>query len=333
MTVAQGGGASAPGKLMICGEYVVLDGAEAVVAAVSTRAYARWSAAPTDRSPTTLGSSPDSRGAPPEAVVARRWAEASTRPDARTLVIDVSELRQGHKKVGLGSSAAAAAAAAGAVFDAAGLDLRDRAVRGRVLDAALGGHREVAPQGSGADVAAAVLGGFVRFRRLDDAVEAFPLLWPTAVEVTAVWTGSEARTSDFVAAVKRFASASPAGYREHARELGTESEQLASAAIDNDSKSLIEAAGNFGRAMGRLGEAAGVPIVTPGLALVSDLASRAGGSAKPSGAGGGDVAVAFFDDPARRIAFETACRERGLVVLSLALGAEGVRPEAPQGND
>lgn len=335
MTREGGGGAagvSAPGKLMICGEYVVLDGAEAIVAAVSARAYARWSAPPHDGSPLTLGGSPDWPGAPHEAVVARRWAEASTRPDARTLVIDVSELRQSQKKIGLGSSAAAAAAASGAVFDAAGLDVRDRAVRARVLDAALGGHREVAPEGSGADVAASVMGGFVRFRRLGDAVEALPLEWPQAVEVATIWTSSEARTSDFVGAVRSFRQADPAGYRACARELAAESEQVASAAIANDSKALIEAVGGFGRAMGRLGEAAHVPILTPGLELVADLASRAGGSAKPSGAGGGDVAVAFFDDRDRRIAFETACRDRGLVVLSLALGAEGVRPEASQGN-
>jgi len=210
--------------------------------------------------------------------------------------------------------------------------VRDRVVRARVLDAALSGHREVAPEGSGADVAAAVLGGFVRFRRLGDAVEALPLEWPATVEVATVWTSSEARTSDLVRAVKRLATRDPAGYRACARDLAAESEQLVSAAMSSDSKAIIEAAGGAGRAMGRLGEAAQVPIMTPGLELIADLASRAGGSAKPSGAGGGDVAVAFFDDPGRRIAFETSCRDRGLVVLSLVLGAEGVRPEASEGN-
>jgi len=328
-----GGGASAPGKLMISGEYAVLGGAEAIIVAVGARAHARWSGPPSDGSPLTIGGSPENPSAPMEAVVARHWAEASTRPDPRTLVIDVSELRQSDKKIGLGSSAAGAAAAAAAVLDAAGLDVTTPAVRARVLDAALGGHREVAPSGSGADVAAAVLGGFVRFRRTGAGVEAQPLAWPQSVEIAAVWTGVEARTSSFLAALERFASERPEAHRRALAVLGSGAEQLVSAALAADGSGVVEAAGAYGRAMGELGEAVGLPIVTPALARVAELAAEAGGSAKPSGAGGGDVAVAFFDAAHKRIAFETACRRHGLVVLSLPLGAPGVLPEASEGSD
>ena len=114
---------SAPGKLMIAGEYAVLDGAEAVVDAVGRRAYAH------------LGSFAQ-EPLPLEAGAARARAEALLGAVPGALSIDVSELRQAGRKLGLGSSAAAAAAAAGVVFAAHGRDLSSPSVREQILGAA-----------------------------------------------------------------------------------------------------------------------------------------------------------------------------------------------------
>jgi phosphomevalonate kinase len=69
--------------------------------------------------------------------------------------------------------------------------------------------------------------------------------------------------------------------------------------------------------------------MTPSLARVAALAEAHGGGAKPSGAGGGDVALAFFDDEDRAEAFRGACRLERLALVPLAIGVEGVRVEAP----
>jgi phosphomevalonate kinase len=81
--------------------------------------------------------------------------------------------------------------------------------------------------------------------------------------------------------------------------------------------------------MQALGEAAGASIVNDKLAAVRDLALRSGGAAKPSGAGGGDVALALFTDPDSTDLFRAGCARAGIEVLSLLLGASGERDEEP----
>ena len=49
--------------------------------------------------------------------------------------------------------------------------------------------------------------------------------------------------------------------------------------------------------MAALGRAAGVEIATEEIAAIMSIAAELGGAAKPSGAGGGDVAIAFGADP------------------------------------
>jgi phosphomevalonate kinase len=79
--------------------------------------------------------------------------------------------------------------------------------------------------------------------------------------------------------------------------------------------------------MGELGDAAGIPILTDALKQIAQLASAAGGAAKPSGAGGGDVALALFPDTASDQRFESLCQEQNFTLLLIELGAPGVSLE------
>ncbi|HEY2735509.1 MAG TPA: hypothetical protein VGI70_16045, partial [Polyangiales bacterium] len=84
---------SAPGKLMVSGEYAVLNGATAIVAAVGRRAFARVDVGRVGEPPA------EARAA--FALAERQFGEPSGRP----LSIDVSSLRAEGAKLGLGSSA------------------------------------------------------------------------------------------------------------------------------------------------------------------------------------------------------------------------------------
>ncbi|MCB9595423.1 MAG: hypothetical protein H6719_22070 [Sandaracinaceae bacterium] len=312
---------SAPGKLMISGEYVVLDGAEALVAAVDRRLVVIGSAAAPDRSGAPSGGSPDGGSLPPEALLARQYAEAALGETPMDLTLDASALRSGAHKLGLGSSSAASAAAAGAVLAWRGED--PAAHRRQILGWALAGHRAIAPEGSGADVAAATLGGIVRFTR-SRAEAAESLDWPYGLWVEVVWTGKPARTNVLVAKVKSLAVSDPAAYRARMSALRDASDAFLAAFVDGDAARACLAADAHGVAMGALGDAADAPIVTEELHAVAELARTCGGGAKPSGAGGGDVALAFFrraEDAAR---FRAGCAAADLTLLSLTLGAEGV---------
>jgi phosphomevalonate kinase len=319
--------------MMVVGEYAVLRGARAVVAAVDRRAFVAWAG---ETGPNSL---------PPEVVAARREAEARLGALPGGLAFDPAALRSADKKLGLGSSAAGAAAAAGAVYHVHGHDLTREAARQAVLECAFAGHAAVAPRGSGADVAASVLGGYVSFKRLFGApqppqpqpgsvwgpnapFEAASLAWPEALLTRVVWTRQEARTSDFLDRVEALASQDPATHERRMQELAELSARFVERLQAGDSAAIPPLASAYGEAMGKLGEAAGIGIMTDTLKRTQELADRAGGGAKPSGAGGGDVALAFFADPESAERFVTSCSASGLEVLSMALGAEGVRSES-----
>jgi phosphomevalonate kinase len=296
---------------MVSGEYAVLDGAPAVVAAVDRRAFAHAQAVAAD--------------APAEARAAYSQAEhALGVRSGHHPSVDVSNLRAEGAKLGLGSSAAAAAAAAGLAFAEQGHDVTAPAVRARIFDAALRGHREISPQGSGADVAASVYGGFLRFRKHHDAVETVPIAWPAQLRARVVWTRQEARTSRFLESVGALAQAEPARHRTLMAALGGEAERFVSALSNQDIPSVLASTHAYGRAMAELGIAAGVPIVTDTLRQVAELALGAGGAAKPSGAGGGDVALALFPDLASEQRFVALCCEQKFALLLIELGASGV---------
>lgn len=309
---------SAPGKMMITGEYAVLHGAEALVAAVDRRAFASFQAA--------VASAPSPEAA---AAFAEARAVAASGPTAQAgeLRVDTSSMQVSGTKLGLGSSAAAAAAAAGLAFAAEGLEIGSVGGRTRVLDAALRGHRAISPRGSGADVAASVLGGFVRFRKLGDTVETHPVAWPEGLIARVVWTGSPARTSDYIAKVDALATRDAAEHRAIMGGLGRESDRFVSAVIAGENADVIDSTAAYGEAMAALGRAAGADIVEHRLADIAKLAKDVGGAAKPSGAGGGDVALALLPDPDAEAAFVRLCNEKNYSVLSIGWGAPGVRVE------
>ena len=77
-----------------------------------------------------------------------------------------------------------------------------------------------------------------------------------------------------------------------------------------------------------------MPIVTPALAAAAKLAEELGGAAKPSGAGGGDVGVAFLTGPGAAETFRRRAPHIGLEILSIRTGASGLRrePSDPERN-
>ena len=314
--------ASAPGKLMVAGEYAVLRSRRAVVTAVDRRVRLEFRDEDHDveRLPRTL------TDLPPEVQATRELAEEAVGSVTGAMLLDVSDLRMEGRKLGLGSSSAAAAATAAVVFAAAG---KDNPSQGQLLDVAFRGHRSVAPHGSGADVAAAVLGGWVELGGVSESGElmAEAIAWP-AVEMRIVWTGVEARTSEFVSRVRALERENPSVYRSRLDAIEAAAETMGSAAAAGDVGSLVRAVRDHHAAMATLGEAIEAPIVEATLDAIATLAEECGGGAKPSGAGGGDVAIAFLPDADAARRFVDRAEDSGFRVLTLELGAEGARVDA-----
>jgi phosphomevalonate kinase len=300
-------GARAPGKLVLVGEYAVLFGAPAIVTAVDRYAEARFTDDPSERPRST------------EAALAIARVEAEHGALGRGLVTDVSALRTASMKLGLGSSAAAAVASAAAALQFHGLEPSPDALSS-LADAA---HREVQPGGSGVDVAASAYGGTLRFTRSGDVPRIEKIALPSALHVRVVFTGREASTTKMLEAMRRFESQHPSRFDEARALLAAEAERAASA---RTAEAFVEAAGRYGEALDVFGGRVGIPIVEADSRAIDELALQHHGRAKPSGAGGGDVAVAFFasaDDAAR---FDRAARRASLEILALGVEAEGPSP-------
>lgn len=309
--------ASAPGKMMLAGEYAVLDGAPAIVTAVQRRALVRVVGA--DRPDVARGlDHPEPRF--PEVAATRALAEEELGFILEgELAVDVSALRGEEVKLGLGSSAAAAAATAALMFAQAGRTPTDA----ELFDLAIRGHEEVAPQGSGADVAAAVHGGTVHY--LAPLRHVRPVGWPGRLTASVVFTGQAASTRELVSRVRALQASDRGRYDRCMRRLGDGAVVLAKAFEAGESAAIVAAADDYGKAMDGLGQAAGAPIVEERLTRIAALARDSGGAAKPSGAGGGDVAIAFFTDPDASDAFGKACASEGFEVLDVELGGPGAR--------
>ena len=77
----------------------------------------------------------------------------------------------------------------------------------------------------------------------------------------------------------------------------------------------------------RLGEASGVPIETPELKKLSEIADDYSAAGKLSGAGGGDCGIAVCFDEVTANNVVSAWEDEGLIPLDVTIDREGVRKE------
>lgn len=268
--------AKAPGKLVLLGDYAVLDGGPALVLAVNRGVLC--AVFPGGRGVRMETPDGDTRFVAPalEGAPAGRYVFSAWNP--------VPGIRE---KPGFGGSAAACVAACLAAS--------------RPGSDALAIHRSVQGSGSGVDVRASLLGGLVRIE--GERSRHLPVVSPSVI-----WSGRSARTGP---RVERYLA-----WTDRSSFL-----EASAAAVDRFEADPIEACELAYEALLAMSQAAGVPWLTPELAHIVDLARVHGGAAKPSGAGGGDCAVAWFPDSERRAAFESACRADGLEPIAVQAAA------------
>ena len=303
---------SAPGKLILAGEYAVLRGGIAVVAAVRRRAIARQ-VAPDPARAAALS---------PFLAAAVRVLESSADAAAAAALlrdaidVDTSALHDGPTKLGLGSSAAATVAGIGCALAGAGLPLR----RDLVLTLARNAHRLAqgarGVPGSGADVLASTHGGTLWMRDSEHG----PLSLP-AVTWVPLWTGQAADTVTLVAAVEHARVARPLEVDVTVDAIGAAAQQLTEATGPAGVIAAIEAGGE---AIARLGAVVGIDLETERVREVRRAVRAAGGAVKTCGAGGGDVAIAALPPGFEVTRLAGAFSKSGCTPLDLPFDPRGV---------
>jgi phosphomevalonate kinase len=355
--------ASAPGKLMLSGEYAVLDGAPALMVAVNRRAVARI------ESGGARGSSPFLLAVAAE-IGAQRGDGDPAAKLALQIAVDSRGFYDGTNKLGLGSSAAVTAAAVYLALASTDLNVSLDEVHAVAAAAHARAQAPMGARGSGADIAAAVFGGVTEFVRGSEpltssgawrvsneklattsvANAAMPDLaamaraempvariqkraWPKSVRLMTFFTGTSASTTSLVQRVQQARAASPSTVEPALTALADASRAACGAVIapaDLAATALIGSLALGAAAMDRLSAATGVELVPDVVVRARQALARYGGTAKTTGAGGGDLAIAVVPSTAdateiERVLIQIGCR---LVPLSVDETGVDLRPDA-----
>ena len=296
--------ASAPGKVVLSGEYAVLDGAPAICMAVNRRAVA------------TVGDSPDGRCR--VATPGREFANGEkfhiveavcgSRPEL-TIELDTRAFAEDGEKLGIGSSAALTAALVAALG-------------GDVYVDALAAHRRLqGGTGSGIDVAASVHGGLIEYLMDDASVK--QLEWPGDLAVRFIWTGVPTSTKK---RLDRLAQ-SEGGPSRSALQLAAA--DMAEAWRSVDAAAILAAYVPYIGVLNQFSADHDLGIFDAGHGELTVAASRAGLVYKPAGAGGGDIGTLLGHSGDELDSFIAA--NAGLVhkVVDCELDPVGVELEQP----
>ena len=217
------------------------------------------------------------------------------------------------RKYGLGSSAAVVTVTIEAVLKYAyqkhpSLEL--------IFKLASIAHVKTQGNGSGADVAASTYGGVVKYTsfqaewlldelkktaRITDLVEKNwtylsikPVTLPDHLSLFIGWTGSPASTYDLVNRVGQLKEKHPEHYETFLTQSKLAVELILKGIKQNEVDQFLEGIKQNRRCLALLGKHADTEIETPLLTALCEIAEALGGAGKPSGAGGGDCGIAFI---------------------------------------
>lgn len=345
--------ASAPGKLVLLGEYAVLEGAPALALAVDRRATVRITPR-TDgvcvvnapdlgvfnaRMPIDVDGRPRWQWAEADAaklqLVDHVWRAlalegmAPSRGDGFCMDLDTAGFFEtngsGLAKLGLGSSAAltVALASALAVFAGHAEVVADRLQWLHCLFRMHSSWQD--GRGSGVDLATSVAGGLINYRLTGSEPQpSFTLLdWPMAdVHCLFVWSGQSVSTADFLRRLAHWRLGHHAEYAAHMQNLGELAEAGAELWQEGRGADFVAMVAAYATALENFGIACGLEIFSAAQKRLAQLAAQNGVSYKPCGAGG-DFGAVFAQDSARLARIERSILAEGLHCVPLAVDPQG----------
>jgi phosphomevalonate kinase len=342
--------ASAPGKVVLIGEYAVLEGAPALVMAVDRRCRVEMVSCGRRQCRVETpqlglpaqGFEIDEAGGlrwrnelpeifrPTAAVIEAAIVDVAGRggrPEPFRMTIDTGELFhvEGRRRVKLGlGSSAASAVAIDAVLHHAFLPGEWSEPAERTVERLLAPGRGETGAGSGIDLAASLAGGLLIYRLGPGGVEVEPARLPEAVHLGFAWTGEPASTAELLADWRRAARAFPEPHAELQDAMWSAAAAGVEATRAGRSRQWIRCLLDYGGLMGRMNGLMEQDVETSGHRIAAATAELLDGVFKPCGAGGGDLGVAAATDPDFVGRFERLCGHAGLTFLPLGIDRQGV---------
>jgi phosphomevalonate kinase len=320
--------ASAPGKLMLAGEYAVAEGVgPALAVAVDRRVTVvvtldgkGWRVTSAD-----LGLEEAEPDEVP--VVAAVLGTVDELPATSGHILIDSALGVGADKPGLGGSAAICVALMGALHHLIGAEPPTLPELVAAHQAAQGGR------GSGYDVATALRGGVVLFEPSGEAPSTERLPWPAALHRAALFTGQGASTPAMLQRLEQWRTAKPEEAARRFAEMGDAARAFVAAFRNEDLNALLDASAVAQELLIELDRTAHIGVRGGKHAELLSAVEDAGALARSAGAGGGDCVWALSDDPEDIEAAVSEAQALGFERLDVAVSEEGLRVEELQGED
>ena len=281
-------GVTAPGKVMLVGEYAVLRGGVAVLAALEKRCVATMgenaNASPLIKS--VLGNLP----VPGE--------------EAAKVVVDSREFYSSEGiKLGIGSSAATAV-----VASAFALSHERQADLDQIIGVARKAHGDFqekkGARGSGVDIIASAVGGVVCAKADGDYRS---ICLPPGFCFDLAWTGTSSSSADFVKRMTAFETENQSVAKGLFANVAQASDSFVVACEGKNTADAIGSLDMVRMAISALGEKSNLPIELPFHRDLNRKAKDFGGLAKTVGAGGGDVCLCAFPSLDALAEFKDGC--------------------------
>lgn len=349
---------TAPGKLILLGEYAVLEGAPALVMAVNRYAEVNLE---------TISSKYNILEAP---VIGISNIPFSIKNNSISFLHSISSEQQGklnffiktfeqaikfyeqpltklpafkitlntsqffneadNQKLGLGSSAALTVAILATLIKFENQKFEIGKEINLFLKTALQTHRQAQGNlGSGIDIAASALGGVLQYQIFDKEFIKVPfyekLTIPGDLHILIVWTGVSASTKKFVQNIEEFKRKQSNYFDSIIKEMKKISIQGIEAIKQKDTTKYVEAVKKYYNEMKNLGLQSNTPIVSKNHQEIFEIVTNAGGVYKPSGAGGGDLGIAFCNSLKTKEVISNNLGNTDYKIINLEISKDGIQ--------
>ena len=189
-------------------------------------------------------------------------------------------------------------------------------------------HKAQGDLGSGIDVAASVFGNVLTYQlREDDGIltgYGQPVDRWDDLFIIPIWAGHSTSTRQMVRSVDALKESSPQVFDNIMNALIECSEKGCTSYVQKDKVTFFNSIREFNRILSDLGDKSNTPILSDAHRKLIDLISETNGVYKPSGAGGGDIGVAFCDSMDTVENVKRILKETDFQVLDFDITDEGV---------